>query len=134
MMGSDFFFRDKIPVVILGATEKIAITLIEKLSHHPWFEVIALCDEHFVGQLYKEAVPESVSFPKSIQHLKLQSSLFPFSCSLVFSCLESDHALAIEKLWVQTGYCVVSSRDVKDDSGVMLRNAESLLKEGNIYW
>lgn len=134
MMGFDFYFRTKIPVVVLGATQTIGITLIKKISHHPWFEVVALCDERCIGQPYKEAVPESASLAESLQHLILQPNLPTLACSLVFSCLHSHYALPTEKSWTEAGCCVVSSREFKDDIGAILLNAEFLVKQGDVYW
>ena len=42
MMKSEFHFRDKIPVAILGATGAVGQRFVELLSHHPWFEIVSL--------------------------------------------------------------------------------------------
>ncbi len=41
-MGSDFHFRDKVPVGILGATGTVGQKFIQMLSQHPWLEIRAL--------------------------------------------------------------------------------------------
>lgn len=84
MMSSDFYFRDKIPVAVVGAAEETGQRLVQSLTRHPWFEIAAL---------YQEVSTEGISFP----------------CSLVFSCLPSSGARAKEKMLAQAGYLVVSS-------------------------
>lgn len=134
MMGSDFYFRDKIPVAVLGVTEKNGIILIQKISHHPWFALVALCDERCIGEFYKEVIPEAANLPETLQELIVQPPLPPTPCSLVFSCLSSPNAHAIEKSWARGNCCVVSSQEFQDEIEALLLHAELLVKEGRVYW
>lgn len=110
MMSSDFYFRDKIPVAVLGATGKMGQRLIQQLVHHPWFEIAALCDESqdLIGQPYGKFISKH-SLPDMIQNIRLQPCEAPFLCSIIFSFLHSPEAYVKEELWAQAGYFVISS-------------------------
>ena len=57
MMGSDFQFREKIPVAVLGATGCVGQRLVELLIRHPWFSLeFVAASERSVGSPYREAV------------------------------------------------------------------------------
>lgn len=111
MMGSDFYFRDKIPVAVLGATESIGQKLIQRLSDHPWFKIVALCDsEPFVGQFYGQftAQHRSSFLPEYLTRMKIQSCEPSFACSLVFSGLNPKIAEIIETQFAEKGYFLLS--------------------------
>jgi aspartate-semialdehyde dehydrogenase len=124
MMGSEFFFRDKIPVAILGATGCVGQKLVELLSHHPWFEIIAVCaSERSVGKRYGEAVNWQMStpIPDFVAKMEIRLCEPDLSCSLVFSGLDSSVAGELEKKFAQSGYIVVSnSKNHRMDSCVPL--------------
>lgn len=108
-MSSDFYFRDKIPVAVLGATNELGQKLVHLLAHHPWFEVASLCDSmDWIGKPYSQAVPKSSSLPISIQEMQIQPCTIPFPCSLIFSVLDTQDAFAMEKQFAEAGYYIVS--------------------------
>lgn len=123
MMSSDLFFRDKIPVAILGATGKFGERLIHKLAQHPWFQIVALCDdlENSWRRTYGEVVSESFRLPESIKNLLLHSSEVPLSLPLVFSALQNrEGSLWKEKLWAQSGAYVISSASDREVESIPL--------------
>ena len=112
MMPTDFFFRDKIPVAILGATGCVGQKFVQLLTNHPWFQIVALCaSERSVGKIYGEAVnwlmPEPLS--TEIAQLPILSCQPPINCSLLFSGLDSSVAGTIETQFVEQGFTVVSN-------------------------
>jgi aspartate-semialdehyde dehydrogenase len=123
-MGSEFFFRDKIPVAILGATGCVGQTLIQALEHHPWFQMIALCaSETSAGKLYKDAVHWMMPtpLPQSVADMTILPCRPPLECSLVFSALDPSVAGEIETQFAQAGHLVVSnSRNHRMDPNVPL--------------
>jgi aspartate-semialdehyde dehydrogenase len=111
MMSSDFYFRDKIPVAVLGATSLAGQMIIQLLSNHPWFEIIALCDsESFVGHLYGDSVNWLLSSPiaQFIAKMPIHTCEPTLQCSLVFSALSSKEAIVREKEFAQAGFHVIS--------------------------
>lgn len=83
VMSSDFYFRNKIPVAVLGATGDLRHQFVHSLKIHPWFELVALLDS---------GPPSAIDQP----------------CSLVFSCLDSPEAQKTEYQFAEAGYVVVS--------------------------
>lgn len=124
MMGSDFQFRDKVPVAILGATGCVGQKFVEMLAHHPWFEIIALAaSERSAGKSYGEAVNwlMPTPLPFHLADMQISSCLPEFDCQLVFSGLDAAVAGEIETAFAQKGYFVVSnSRNHRWDSDVPL--------------
>lgn len=109
MMSSDFFFRNKIPVAVLGGTTAIGQELVQLLARHPWFEIVALCDsEPFIGQLYRDVVTWHTSLPENIAKMPLQACEPLVSSSIIFSGLHYELAQTIEPLFAEAGYFVVS--------------------------
>jgi aspartate-semialdehyde dehydrogenase len=112
MMPSEFFFRDKIPVAILGATGCVGQKFIQLLTKHPWFQIVAVCaSERSVGKPYGEVVnwlmPDPLDY--EIAQLPILSCHAPLTCSLLFSGLDSSAAGTIESQWVEKGFTVVSN-------------------------
>lgn len=126
MISSDFHFRGKIPVAILGATGCVGQKFVQLLEHHPWFEIVALCaSERSVGKTYAEAVNwlMPTPIPSHLAKMTVQSCQAPFShdCSIVFSGLDASVAGEIEAQFAQAGYPVVSnSRNHRMDPTVPL--------------
>lgn len=121
MMSSDLFFRDKISVAVLGATNLMGQKLIQLLASHPWFQVVALCDlEPFVGQSYGEAISLSlsVSLPASIVNMPILPCKPPLNCALIFSTLDPQVAAAIEIPFAAAGYFVISLFSCAQDQHV----------------
>lgn len=112
MMGTDFFFRDKIPVGILGATGCVGQKLIQMLDQHPWFTITAVCaSERSIGKPYGEAVNwlMPTPLPESIAQMPIQLCQAPLPCSLLFSALDANVAGEIETYFATKGYVVVSN-------------------------
>ncbi|MFI0434754.1 MAG: hypothetical protein ACH350_03365 [Parachlamydiaceae bacterium] len=111
MMSSDLFFRDKIPVVVLGATRKAGSKLVQKLTSHPWFQIAALCEDsrHGCGQPYGRIMSDLSFLPDFIQKMVLQSCDHPLSYPVVFSSLSTADQWQ-EKLWAEAGAYVISLR------------------------
>lgn len=112
MMSSDFFFRDKIPVAVLGATGCVGQKFVDLLSRHPWFEIAALCaSDRSAGKCYREAVNWMMPhpLPESIAQMVVQPCDPSLSCPIVFSGLDSRVAGEIETLFAEKGYLVVSN-------------------------
>ncbi|MBA2368962.1 MAG: aspartate-semialdehyde dehydrogenase [Candidatus Protochlamydia sp.] len=112
MMSGDFFYRNKIPVAILGATGCVGQKFIQLLENHPWFQVTALCaSENSCGKPYKDVVnwmlPTPV--PSFIEEMIVQPCLPGMDCQLVFSALNSEAARTIELKFAEAGYLVLSN-------------------------
>ncbi len=111
-MNSEFQFREKIPVAILGATGTVGQQFVALLTDHPWFEINALMgSERTAGKCYGEAVHWLQPRPldPAIAKMKVLPAEPVSSCSLVFSALDSSVAGAIETAFAERGYIVVSN-------------------------
>jgi aspartate-semialdehyde dehydrogenase len=112
MMGSDFQFREKIPVAILGATGSVGQRLVELLARHPWFTLECVAaSERSVGKRYKEAVNWMMTspLPEAIGQLIVQPCIPQHASSLVFSALDAECAGDIETRYAQAGHLVISN-------------------------
>ena len=112
MLGSQYHFRDKVKVGILGATGSVGQRFVEILARHPWFEITALAaSDRSTGKFYKDAVnwilPESL--PEDIGNMVLQPCLPNLPCSVAFSGLDTSIARDIESQFAAAGYMVVSN-------------------------
>lgn len=111
-MNSEFQFREKIPVAILGATGTVGQQFVALLSDHPWFEITALMgSERTAGKLYQDAVHWLQ--PKPLDPVIGKMQILPTqplkSCSIAFSALDSSVAGSIESAFAEAGYLVVSN-------------------------
>lgn len=112
MMGSQFYFRDKIPVGILGATGCVGQKFVQLLSQHSWFEITAIAaSERSAGKMYKDAVNWLLEtpIPESIASMKVLPCRPDLPCSILFSGLDADVAGEIETSFADSGYLVVSN-------------------------
>lgn len=112
MMGSDFYFRDKIPVAILGATGCVGQKFIQVLAHHPWFEIAHLCaSERSVGKPYGEVVNwlMTTPLPESVANMVVKPCEPLEGCTLAFSALDNKVAGEVEISFAQAGFIVVSN-------------------------
>lgn len=112
MMSTDFHFRDKIPVAILGATGCVGQKFVQMLDKHPWFQIAALCaSERSVGRPYGAAVNwlMSTPLPPHIAQMTVQACSPTVPGKIVFSGLDSSVAGAIETEFAQAGYAVISN-------------------------
>lgn len=111
-MGSNFQFREKIRVGILGATGTVGQKFVQLLGSHPWFEVVALAaSERSVGKPYKEAVnwilPTTI--PVHLANKNVQPCEPNLPCPIVFSGLDSSIAGEVETAFAEAGYIVISN-------------------------
>lgn len=123
-MGSEFHFRDKIAVAILGATGSVGQRLVELLSHHPWFRIVALAaSARSFGKPYGEAVKWLLPSPlsKNIAEIPLSECKPPIEANLIFSALDSSVATVIESGFANAGHIVISNaRNFRMQSDVPL--------------
>jgi aspartate-semialdehyde dehydrogenase len=114
----------KIPVAILGATGMVGQRFIERLSNHPYFEIIALAASSTnVGKKLIEIVHPQVALKiaPSILKMPIVPCLPNFPCRLVFSALDAQVAGEIEKDFLEAGYFVISNaRNFRTDPLVPL--------------
>lgn len=104
--------KQKIPVVILGATGMVGQKFVELLSDHPWFEIIGLAaSERSQGKKYGEAMRWMMPSPLAprIAAMPVEACTPSFPCSIVFSGLDSSVAGEIELAFAQKGYAVISN-------------------------
>ncbi len=111
-MGSEFQFRDKIPVVVLGATGSVGQKFVELLVHHPWFDLVAVAaSDRSSGKCYGEAVNwlMPTPLPESIAKMTVQKCQPDVPGMIAFSALDASVAGEIETQFAQAGYLVVSN-------------------------
>jgi aspartate-semialdehyde dehydrogenase len=111
-MGSEFHFREKIPVAILGATGSVGQRFVELLYNHPWFEISALAaSERAVGKCYGEVTNwlMPMPLPEKIAAIKMIKCQPEVHCSLVFSALDASVAGEIETSFAEAGHLVISN-------------------------
>lgn len=115
---------NKIAVGILGATGMVGQKFVELLSHHPWFEIVALAaSERSQGKKYGEAMKWMMPSPLSphIANMPISPCHPTLPCQVVFSGLDSEVAGEIEENFAQSGYIVISnSRNHRMDPSVPL--------------
>lgn len=112
MARSDFLFREKIPVAILGATGSVGQQFVSLLANHPWFEIAAVCaSERSVGKTYREAVKWILSepLPAEVADMRVQPCIPGSSANLYFSALDASVAGEIEIACAEAGAVVVSN-------------------------
>lgn len=124
MMGSEFQFRDKIPVAILGATGSVGQRFVQLLGRHPWFNVTAVAaSERSQGKKYRDVVNwmQSTPIPEDIANLEVLPCEPNLPATLAFSALDSSVAGEIETNFAKAGYIVNSnSRNHRMDPDVPL--------------
>lgn len=111
-MGSEFHFRDKIAVGILGATGSVGQRFVELLSKHPWFEIVVLAaSERSIDKKYEEAVKWLLPtpLPKHIAEISISECKPSLSVNLVFSALDSTVATEVESAFANAGNTVISN-------------------------
>ncbi len=124
MISSDFHYRDKIPVAILGATGCVGQKFVQMIDRHPWFQIVSLCaSERSVGRPYGEAVNwlMSTELPQHLAEMKVEHCFPNISGTIAFSGLDSSVAGSIETQFAKAGYCVISNcRNHRMDEDVPL--------------
>lgn len=123
-MNRDFFYRDKIPVGILGATGSVGQRFVQLLSTHPWFEVVALgASEKSAGKQYCAAVNwlMPTPIPTSIARMEVQACTPDIPGIILFSGLDASIAGDIEIACAEANKIVISNaRNHRMDSDVPL--------------
>lgn len=111
-MNTDFQFREKIPVTILGATGTVGQQFVALLANHPWFEIIALTgSERSVGKPYIEAVHwlQPTPIDPNIAHIIVSANEPISTASIAFSALDTSIAGHIESAYAEAGILVISN-------------------------
>lgn len=111
-MNADFQYREKIPVIVLGATGTVGQQFISLLAHHPWFEIVAITgSERTVGKKYKDAVHwlQSAPIDPVIADMTVSISKPVNKASIAFSALDSSVAGPIEMEFAEAGFLVISN-------------------------
>jgi aspartate-semialdehyde dehydrogenase len=129
MISSDLYFRDKIPVAILGVLSVKGQQFIQLLQGHPWFEIRVLYDEGHVGSTYRQSVHWQMKtfLPDLIGGMCIESYKNIPSSILVFSALQQE-AQEIELLFTEAG-CQVMIGDFRSGDVVSILaevNAENI--------
>ncbi len=111
-MNSDFQYREKIPVVVLGATGTVGQQFVSLLANHPWFEVVAVTgSERTAGKKYKDAVHwlQQKPIDPIIAEMTVSATLTTIPASIAFSALDSAIAGTVEVEFAEAGYLVISN-------------------------
>lgn len=106
--------KNRIPVVILGATGLVGQRFVQLLDAHPWFEVAALTgSERTVGKSYGKICPWVLDTPVPAwaSRMVLVPSELPAlpDARLAFSALPSEIALTLEPQLARAGLAVCSN-------------------------
>jgi len=105
----------RVPVAVLGATGTVGQKFVRLLADHPWFELVAItASDANIGKRYGDVVRwrETVALPGRIADLVLQPSRPPLEARLVFSALDADIALEIERAFACAGAIVITNTRV----------------------
>ncbi len=122
MLGSDLFFRDKIPVGILGATGIVGQSLARLLKTHPWFELTAVT-----------ASEQSQGKPFGDTGLIISGHTEKLPCRLLFSALDHPVAKEVEETLAKAGYVIVSNaRSHRMEKNIPLMIPE--VNESHLEW
>ncbi len=111
-MNSEFQYREKIPVAILGATGAVGQRFVELLAIHPWFEIVSLAaSERSVGKPYREAVNWLMAspLPQNLAEMVIEPCRPGIGGVLAFSALDSSVATEVEQAFEKAGVMVVSN-------------------------
>jgi len=129
----------KIPVGILGATGAVGQRFVERLSEHPWFEVVALAaSDRSAGRPYGEAARWRLpsALPERLAAMEVSRVADELPCRAVFSALDAETACETEPLHARRGAFVFSNASahrMEEDVPLLIPeiNADSLcLLEG----
>lgn len=104
----------RLPVAVLGATGLVGQHYIDRLAHHPWFDLVALAaSERHESVPYKEipwrlpgAIPPAAA---SLPLLACRPEALPDEVQVVFSALPSGPARDIEPAFARAGKAVFSN-------------------------
>ncbi|HYK43467.1 MAG TPA: aspartate-semialdehyde dehydrogenase [Thermoanaerobaculia bacterium] len=104
--------NSKVPVGLLGATGTVGQRFVERLAHHPWFELTCVAaSERSTGRPYAEAarwrLPSAI--PEHVASMTLSPSTAELPCRIVFSALDAATAREIEPECARRGQVVFSN-------------------------
>jgi aspartate-semialdehyde dehydrogenase len=105
----------RVPVAVLGATGTVGQKFVRLLADHPWFELVAVAaSDQSAGKRYGDVARwrETAALPDRIADLVLQPSRPPLEARVVFSALDADVALEIERAFAEAGAIVVTNTRV----------------------
>jgi len=111
-MNVEFYYRKKIPVVVLGATGLVGQKFIQLLENHPWFVIEAVtASEKSAGKTYQEAVDWQMNtpMPEEVVDMRVEKCEPGMDATVAFSALDSSVAWEIEEKFAKAGYAVVSN-------------------------
>ncbi len=103
--------QKKIPIGILGATGTVGQKLIELLSDHPFFEIVAIgASKQSSGKLLQDVFLHThIQLNQNLLNTPIQDCIPNFPCKIVFSALDSKVAKDIEQSFKNHGYLVISN-------------------------
>ncbi|MBT8402964.1 MAG: aspartate-semialdehyde dehydrogenase [Gemmatimonadetes bacterium] len=118
----DAHTRERIPVALLGATGTVGARLAQRLTDHPWFELVEVAaSERSEGSRLGERVAPDAALHPRIAGLTLRSPTADFRSHLILSALPSGAARAVEAELAARGHLVVSNASAyRDDPRVPL--------------
>jgi aspartate-semialdehyde dehydrogenase len=109
----------KARVAILGASGLVSQRMQQRLSNHPWFEIVAVAGQStgtylrnipwHLDQHRPRFIDESDIFVKDINSKRLAEELLLDDVEIVFSALPTEPALRIERSLVEAGIHVFSN-------------------------
>lgn len=111
-MNVEFYYRKKIPVVILGATGLVGQKFIQLLEGHPWFVVEVLAaSEKSIGKTYEEVVDWQLPtpIPEEVAKTRIVACKPGMDATIAFSALEASVAWEIEEEFARAGFAVISN-------------------------
>ena len=106
-------------VAILGASGLVSQRMQQRLSNHPWFQLVAVAGQRkgaklaeipwYLEQEQTKFIAESDIEILDVNHASLAQKLRDFNVQIVFSALPSKPAFDIEKKLVDAGIHVFSN-------------------------
>jgi len=121
----------KIPIGILGATGVVGQRFIQKLEHHPWFEVAWLAaSDRSEGKLYADAAKWRLKtpIPAGIAGMKVSPATPDGAPKVIFAALDASIAAEMEPRFADAGCAVVTNSSalrMKEDVPLVIPEVNS---------
>ena len=121
----------KIPIGILGATGVVGQRFIQKLEHHPWFEVAWLAaSDRSEGKLYADAAKWRLKtpIPAGIAGMKVSPTTPDGAPKVIFAALDASIAAEMEPRFAEAGCAVVTNSSalrMKEDVPLVIPEVNS---------
>jgi aspartate-semialdehyde dehydrogenase len=121
----------KIPIGILGATGVVGQRFIQKLEHHPWFEVAWLAaSDRSEGKLYADAAKWRLKtpIPAGIAGMKVSPATPDGAPKVIFAALDASIAAEMEPRFAEAGCAVVTNSSalrMKEDVPLVIPEVNS---------